>query len=293
VTNTELLRRLHDISAPAEVMAIVEQYVADQRKGESKKKRKWRMSTGHKECPPDMSTGHLKSQENSSPNVHGTSSPSFPGFPSLPPLILSPITTLPSLPSSPKDISPKKAATKGKQGSKTSSDWKADPIFRHWYAAYPRHVAPAHAYRAWLKASKNTSVEVLQIAADSFAKECRGREAEFIPYPSTWLNGGRWADGESAEPVNPAATALIERDRAESARREALWRANQGNNGYDHHQGQLLERGGEVHQDDLSGQGSGTADRPRRIGGFQGLGAVLPSAFEFHPVGAPRMPRRT
>jgi hypothetical protein len=70
----------------------------------------------------------------------------------------------------------------------------AGAAFEEWYAAYPRKKAPEAAARAYLRARRLVSHEVLMVATHRFARERRGQDARYTPYPATWLNAGSWAD---------------------------------------------------------------------------------------------------
>lgn len=73
----------------------------------------------------------------------------------------------------------------------------ADPAvsFEEFWALYPRHVGGRlAAAKAWDKACKIASAEVILAAVRLFAASVVGAEPRFIPYPTTWLNAGRWAD---------------------------------------------------------------------------------------------------
>lgn len=75
------------------------------------------------------------------------------------------------------------------------SDLDADSDFVAFWAAYPRRTDKGHAKTAWLKMLKGAAdpAEVIA-AAERFAMRTRGDDPKFIPHPSTWLNGERWAD---------------------------------------------------------------------------------------------------
>ncbi len=72
---------------------------------------------------------------------------------------------------------------------------KVEADFKTWYAAYPRHVAPDAAERAYRKARKKASAETLLAGVD-FYRETKPDYADWR-YPATWLNGGGWKDEAS------------------------------------------------------------------------------------------------
>lgn len=68
--------------------------------------------------------------------------------------------------------------------------------FDDFWTAYPRKKGKGQARTAWVKAVKKTDPAVIVTAAVQFRQWCEqdGTEAQFIPHPSTWLNGERWTD---------------------------------------------------------------------------------------------------
>lgn len=68
--------------------------------------------------------------------------------------------------------------------------------FDEFWDAYPRKKGKGQARTAWVKAVKKTDPAVIVTAAVQFRQWCEqdGTEAQFIPHPSTWLNGERWTD---------------------------------------------------------------------------------------------------
>lgn len=71
----------------------------------------------------------------------------------------------------------------------------ADPSarFAEFYKTYPRHVAPARAEKAWIKAVKSgAEPQVIIEAAWLFAIATKTKDTNYLPYPSTWLNDRGW-----------------------------------------------------------------------------------------------------
>jgi hypothetical protein len=69
--------------------------------------------------------------------------------------------------------------------------------FSSFYGAYPRHVGPKDAERAYRKARRQgISADVLLAGAKAAARHHAAAKTEqrFIPHPATWINGGRWRD---------------------------------------------------------------------------------------------------
>lgn len=75
------------------------------------------------------------------------------------------------------------------------------PTFEDFYSAYPRHVGRAAAEKAWDVIVKKRTADLAAIVAGAhrYANDPNLPEAQFIPYPASWLNAGRWDD--DPEPV--------------------------------------------------------------------------------------------
>jgi hypothetical protein len=71
-----------------------------------------------------------------------------------------------------------------------------DPEFARWWARYPRKVSKGQARAAWRKAIKKAEPDDLVEALENYAEHWRrsGTATQYIPHPSTWLNGECWAD---------------------------------------------------------------------------------------------------
>lgn len=68
--------------------------------------------------------------------------------------------------------------------------------FDEWWSIYPRKVAKVGAVKAYRKALLETTPGRLLDGARTMAKDvAEGRqERQWVPYPASWLNGGRWDD---------------------------------------------------------------------------------------------------
>jgi hypothetical protein len=66
------------------------------------------------------------------------------------------------------------------------------------YQAYPRHVAPAAAYRAIGKALQVKPFDYLIAAVNRYAKSVQAADPQYIAHPATWFNAGRYDDEPSA-----------------------------------------------------------------------------------------------
>lgn len=81
--------------------------------------------------------------------------------------------------------------------------------FDEFYAAYPRHKAPADAERAWSKLSETERLRALiairdQVTWSVFADA----PPDKIPYPATWLNRRSWEDEPDRLPGMPGVVSL-------------------------------------------------------------------------------------
>lgn len=82
------------------------------------------------------------------------------------------------------------------------------PMFQAFWQAYPRRIGKGAARTAFKRALKFSSGhEIIQGALD-YTKHCEemGTEKQYIPHPSTWLNGERWEDDLESEKVETKKT---------------------------------------------------------------------------------------
>lgn len=107
---------------------------------------------------------------------------------------------------------------------------KPDALFSEFYMAFPRKVGKEAARKAFVAAVKRgVDPSLIVDGARRFAADPNLPEKQFVPYPGTWLNGGRWEDealpGPEDRVAQPSAGAV---DRvAEDAARDA-WLAERG-----------------------------------------------------------------
>lgn len=71
--------------------------------------------------------------------------------------------------------------------------WPRDG-FGRFYALYPRKQKPANAKRAWVKVEKIKGLTFETVMAGVHRLIASNPDAQFVPYPATWLNDGQWAD---------------------------------------------------------------------------------------------------
>lgn len=71
--------------------------------------------------------------------------------------------------------------------------YEKDPFFVDFWKIYPRkkNVSKKDAFRFYLKLSEAEKAQVNE-AAKAFAIEMRGKDEQYIPHPSTYINGRRW-----------------------------------------------------------------------------------------------------
>lgn len=80
-----------------------------------------------------------------------------------------------------------------------------DIEFEAWWKHYPRKIAKGQAEKAFRTARKIADLETLIAAVLAYSKSVADKDATFIAYGSTWLNGKRWLD----EDITPATESTI------------------------------------------------------------------------------------
>lgn len=67
--------------------------------------------------------------------------------------------------------------------------------FEKFWEMYPRKVGKAHAYCAFVEATKSSDpLKILDGLTDFIGKEVPSLDDQFVPYPANWLEGERWLD---------------------------------------------------------------------------------------------------
>jgi hypothetical protein len=77
--------------------------------------------------------------------------------------------------------------------------------FDEFWHAYPKKAGKQQAYKAWMKLKPSTVLvsEILAaIDAQKFSAQWNRNGGQFIPHPSSWLNGRRWEDETQATTGN-------------------------------------------------------------------------------------------
>ena len=80
--------------------------------------------------------------------------------------------------------------------SNSNTTWSVTqtPPFDAFWSVYPRKIAKGHARKAFDKACKIADPIAILTAVKKFADATQGTDKQFIPHPTTWLNGERWED---------------------------------------------------------------------------------------------------
>lgn len=76
----------------------------------------------------------------------------------------------------------------------SDDDFDIDYYLEELWAFYPRKVGKGAARRALKAAMKKVEFNELYHALTQYVTTLEGKEEQFIPHLSTWLNGERWAD---------------------------------------------------------------------------------------------------
>lgn len=69
-----------------------------------------------------------------------------------------------------------------------------DDLFEMFWKSYPRKIDKKKAKRAFLKALKSATVAEIGGGLKRWKPYWAVRDPEFVPHPTTWLNGERWND---------------------------------------------------------------------------------------------------
>ena len=83
------------------------------------------------------------------------------------------------------------------QGDDTGDDPSVDDLFARFWKSYPRKVGKANAIKAFSKLKPTAELVDTMIAAIELqckSDQWRRDNGQYIPHPTTWLNGRRWED---------------------------------------------------------------------------------------------------
>lgn len=83
---------------------------------------------------------------------------------------------------------------KGKESNTPSARATPSQDFLTFWAGYPRRVGKQDAIKALIRARRKASLDEILAGVERLKKEVAGKDPNFIPHPTTWLNAGRWED---------------------------------------------------------------------------------------------------
>ncbi len=82
---------------------------------------------------------------------------------------------------------------------KKESDSIGEADFEAWWEHVPRKVAKGQARKAYRAALRKTDADTLLAGIKRYAEAVKGKDAQYIRHPATWLSGEGWLD--EPEPV--------------------------------------------------------------------------------------------
>lgn len=88
----------------------------------------------------------------------------------------------------------------GRESKKPSSKPSASTEFDSFWRDYPRKVGKEAAKKAFIKALKLTDAPRIMSGLETLRIQVAGKDQQYIPHPSTWLNEGRWDDEVTQQP---------------------------------------------------------------------------------------------
>lgn len=92
-------------------------------------------------------------------------------------------------------------------------------VFDTFWTRYPRKVAKPRALAAWKKATKRTDADLILDGLDPWLSYWGTQSDEqYIPHPTTWLNGERWNDKPPSR-AQPSKRRAAEAEFVDSAQR--------------------------------------------------------------------------
>lgn len=80
-----------------------------------------------------------------------------------------------------------------------SREDKYDQNFERVWEIYPRKVSKGDAVKPLSRALEKTTIDVIEARLKLFASQCAGKDPQYIPHFSKWLNAEKWLD--EAPPV--------------------------------------------------------------------------------------------
>ncbi|GJD64420.1 hypothetical protein MPEAHAMD_4602 [Methylobacterium frigidaeris] len=85
----------------------------------------------------------------------------------------------------------------------TRESLSSNSAFDRWWSTYPRREGKIAARKAYdrIVGKGTATADELQAGAERYAEARGGQDPQFTKMPTTWLNGGCWADEPA--PVRP------------------------------------------------------------------------------------------
>jgi hypothetical protein len=87
-----------------------------------------------------------------------------------------------------------------------------DASFAHFWAVYPKRRDKARAKKAWTKLNPSPELVnniVTHVVASAASPDWRKDDGQYVPLPSTYLNGRRWEDELKVATSQPARTVAL------------------------------------------------------------------------------------
>ena len=103
----------------------------------------------------------------------------------------------------PMSSNPSEETVKESSFKRRSNTTSNEPGFMKFWGTYPKKMGKLAAIRVWNRLKPCDDLVAVMLRAINVAKQTdqwRNHSGRFIPYPATWLNGGRWED-QVAPPV--------------------------------------------------------------------------------------------
>ena len=101
------------------------------------------------------------------------------------------------LPKSPPNIAESYSESQSEEDSKKKKDYSEE--FELFWKVYPKKIGKRKAEEAWKKLKPPLQICIQQLEAMKKSEDWLKDSGQFIPHPTTWLNGGRWDDEKPKE----------------------------------------------------------------------------------------------
>lgn len=106
--------------------------------------------------------------------------------------------------------------------------------FDDFWTAFPRHVGKKAARKAWdhINPQNGQSESIIEAVELQKRHNWRGKDPQFIPHASTWLNGERWEDDIEQTEQNESREQAKTRRNAEAAREAVEFMSSHPGDGF-------------------------------------------------------------